>query len=178
MHLLAPSTANLPDIMIKKLLFALVVLAFCQNRVQAQNPLLKTYDQEGIYLRTELLRGTVFVKNGVARPLGFAYKNLRPEFEIAPRVLPLFKKAQRNAKISFAVGILGLAGATTGLLIALRGVDDQGYLLNERQFNRGLNLIWACSIATAVINIPLTVRSRRQLDDAIWLRNRELLRQE
>lgn len=141
----------------------------------AQDDCVERFDREGIYLRSEFWRGTVFVKNGVARSVGFAYKKLRPEFEMTPRAMPMFKKAQRNAKISFVVGIAGLVGTTAGVLLALQSVDDQGYLVNEQRYKNGVNLILASTVLSAAINVPLQIRSRQQMDDAIWLRNREIL---
>lgn len=163
--------------MFNKFHFLLLPVLFCTTLLQAQNNPLETYDKEGIYLKTELFRGTVFVKGKTVRPVGFAFKHLRPEFEKTPEVMPMFKKAQRNQKISFAVGIIGLAGVTTGLLMSLKSVDNQGYLINERQYKQGVNLVLGSALVSTVLNIPLNIKSRQQLDDAIWLRNRTLLGQ-
>jgi hypothetical protein len=86
----------------------------------------------------------------------------------------MFKKAQQNAKISFGVGLLGLVGVTTGALMA-QNATEQGYIMNERQYRQGINLVLISSVLSAAINVPLQIRSRQQLDDAIWLRNRTLL---
>jgi hypothetical protein len=161
--------------MLRQIFAILLFLQLLPTGLGAQNASLETFDREGIYLRNEFWRGTVFVKNGQVKSVGFAYKNLRPEFERTPGVMPMFKKAQRNEKISFAVGLLGLAGITAGTIIAMKSIDSQGYLINERQFRRGLNIIQGSTVAAIAINIPLQFRSRQQLDDAIWLRNRTLL---
>ena len=161
--------------MIKQNLLIVLIGLFFSSSIYAQNTTLDNYDRKGIYLRTEIWRGTVFVKNGKIRPVGFAFKHLRPEFENTPNVLPIFKKAQRNEKISLAVGILGLVGATAGAITASRAIDDQGYLISERQYKQGVGLILGSAILSAAINIPLKIRARQHLDDAIWLRNRTLL---
>lgn len=161
--------------MTKYLLIAVFAILLCPTLLQAQNSLLDTYDRESIYLRSEFWRGTVFVKNGVIKPVGFAYKKLRPEFETTPSVMPMFKKAQRNQKITFGVSILGLVGITAGSLMAANAVDNQGYLINEKRYKQGLNLVLGSALCTMAINIPLQLKARQQLDDAIWLRNRALL---
>ncbi len=161
--------------MTKHLLIFVFAILLCPTLLQAQNALLDTYDRESIYLRSEFWRGTVFVKNGVIKPVGFAYKRLRPEFEATPGVMPMFKKAQRNQKIAFGVSLLGLAGITAGTFMITRSIDNQGYLINEKQYRQGVNLVLGSAALTMVINIPLQLKSRQQLDDAIWLRNRALL---
>ena len=159
----------------KQIILSLLVFQLLSTNFWAQNTSVEAYDREGIYLRTEFWRGPVFVKDGAIKPVGFLYKNLRPEFEKTPSVMPMFKKAQRNEKISFAVGILGLAGATAGAIMAFKSVDNQGYLINERQYRQGINLWLGSILFSAAINIPLKIKSRQQIDDAIWLRNRALL---
>ena len=161
--------------MLRQIFAILLFSQLLPTGLGAQNANLETYDREGIYLRNEFWRGTVFVKNGQVKTVGFAFKNLRPEFERTPRVLPMFQKAQRNEKISFVVGILGLAGTTVGAIMAMKSIDNQGYLINERQYKQGLNLMLGSAVVSVAINVPLKLRARRQLDDALWLRNRDLL---
>ncbi len=153
----------------------LLLALFSPIWVFAQNDCLDRYDMEAIYLRSELFQGVSFVKNGVSRPVGFAYRKLKPEFELTPRALPMFNKARKNAKISFVISIAGIAGVATGTLMAIRSVDQQGYLTNESQYRNGLNIMLISAISSAAIQIPLQVKARQQLDDAIWLRNREIL---
>jgi len=161
--------------MIKSTFFTLLISLLFQLSIGAQNKAVENYDREGIYLRNEFWRGNVFVKDGKVRPVGFAYKNLRPEFEKTPSVMPMFNKAQRNLKISLGVSILGLAGTTAGAIIAIKSIDDQGNLINESRYRKGLNLMLGSALISAAINIPLQLRARQHIDDAIWLRNRTLL---
>lgn len=153
----------------------LILALFSPFWAFAQNDCLDRYDQESIYLRSELFRGVTYVKNGVSRPVGFAYRKLKPEFDLTPRALPMFNKARKNAKISFVVSVVGTAGVATGTLMAIRSIDQQGYLTNESQYRNGLSLMLVSAISSAAIQIPLQLKSRQQLDDAIWLRNREIL---
>ena len=160
--------------MFKQFFFTLLIIQGILANLFAQNKALEKYDMEGIYLRNDFWRGNVYVKNGAIRSVGFAYRKLLPEFEQTPRVLPMFKKAQQNAKISFGVGLLGLVGVTTGALMA-QNATEQGYIMDEQQYRQGINLVLISSVLSAAINVPLQIRSRQQLDDAIWLRNRTLL---
>lgn len=139
----------------------------------AQSDCAETFTREAIYLRTEFFRGTTFVQNGASHRVGFAYRNLEPVFERSPESLPLFKKAQNNARISFGLGVLGLAGATAGTLLALQSVGEPTTPLSERRYRNGMRLILAGTF-TAAVSLPVQAWSRRQLDDAIWLHNKAL----
>ncbi|MBL7809917.1 MAG: hypothetical protein JNN28_18995 [Saprospiraceae bacterium] len=144
------------------------------TRVSGQQDCLETYDQEAIYLRAELFSGSVYVKNGKSHSIGFAYRRLRPEFDRTPRALPVFKKSQRFAKAQFWVGIAGMIGTGIGAAMVLQSVNHQGYLSDEKQFTNGLNLMLGSLTVSTAICLPLQIKSRQQLEDAIWLRNREL----
>jgi hypothetical protein len=161
--------------MIKQTYLTLLVSLLFQVSISAQSTAIENYDREGIYLRNEFWRGDVFVKDGKARPVGFAYKNLRPEFEKTPSVMPMFNKAQRNMKISLGVSILGLVGTTAGAIMVVKSIDAQGNLVNEDRYRNGLNLMLESALISAAVNIPLQIRARQHIDDAIWLRNRTLL---
>jgi hypothetical protein len=143
--------------------------------VWGQQNCLDTYDREAIYLRTEFFRGTVYVKNGVSKPLGFSYKRLVPEFEQTPFAMPILKKARRNFKAQFWISMAGVVGTTAGAMLALQSFDHQGNVTNERQFRNGLNLMCGSAIISTAIGLPLQIKSRQQLDDAVYLRNREIL---
>jgi hypothetical protein len=141
----------------------------------SQQPCLEAYDREALYLRTELFAGTVYVKNGISRPVGFAYRKLLPEFEQSPKSLPLFKKAQRFSKAQFWISTAGLACTATGAVMILQSVDRDGYLTNEKRYKNGLNLMMGSLVLSTAITLPLQIKSRQQLEDAVYWRNREAL---
>lgn len=163
------------NIMILKNLLLLFCSSFILHSTFGQTPCLDTYDREAIYLRTELFAGTVFVKKGVPKPVGFAYRKLQPEFERTPKALPFFKKAQRNSRAQFWVSMAGLACTATGATMILQSVDRNGYLTNERRYKNGLNLMMGSLIVSTAITLPLQIKSRQQIEDAVFWRNREVL---
>ncbi|HLP95620.1 MAG TPA: hypothetical protein VK168_16365 [Saprospiraceae bacterium] len=140
----------------------------------AQQNCLEVYDREAIYLRTDFLTGYTYIKNGTPRPVGFAYRRLRLEFEQTPLALPIFRKAQRLYKAQFWVSMAGLVGTTAGGIMALQSIDRNGYVNNERRYLSGLNLMLGSAILSTGIGLTLQIKSNQQLEDAIWLRNREL----
>ncbi|MBN8677462.1 MAG: hypothetical protein J0M29_04510 [Chitinophagales bacterium] len=152
----------------------LLLLLLIATTGHAQQDCLDTYDREAIYLRAELFAGTVFIKNGASHSVGFAYRRLRPEFEQTPHALPVLKKAQRLSRAQFWVSLAGIAGTGAGAFMVLQSIDSQGYLSNEKRYRNGLNLMLGSLAVSTAISLPLQIKSRQQLDDAIWLRNREL----
>ncbi|HAD14976.1 MAG TPA: hypothetical protein DCF33_21320 [Saprospirales bacterium] len=146
------------------------------STVWGQQNCLETYDREAIYLRTELFKGTVYVKNGVSKRIGFSYRRLVPEFEQTPFAMPVLKKARRNFKAQFWISMAGVVGTTAGAMLALQSLDHRGNINNERQYRNGLNLMCGSAIISTAIGLPLQIKSQQQLEDAVYLRNRELMR--
>jgi hypothetical protein len=134
------------------------------------------YEQEAIYLRSEFWRGTTVVKNGLSVPVGFAFNHLKPEFERYPRSQPLFARAQRNARLAATVNLAGLLSLTGGTMLLLRAREANGSI-NKDRLDLGLGMILGGSLLAVGATVPLTIRSQRQLADAVFLRNLELLKQ-
>ena len=162
--------------MCKKNLFCAVFLLCFGTLLGAQSTCAQTFEREGIYLRQEYWKGLAFVKNGNSRAVGFAYRNLAPELEKSP-ALPLFKKSQRNSKVSAGIGIAVLLGALSSILLAENQLDKNGYIVNERKFRQGVSMLVGFTSIGASATIVFHIKSRRQLDDAVWLRNRALFQQ-
>jgi|GEM_PF-2024847 len=155
-----------------------LITLFCcigSSPLFSQNECLETYDREGIYLRTDFWAGTRYIKNGQPRNLGIFYKHLNPEFEKTPEAMPLFLKAKRNAKIATVVGIVTGVTAILGGVMACRSVNQDGFITNQPRYDQGIILLSGSAILSLAVNMPLQIKSRRQLDDAIWLRNRAFL---
>jgi hypothetical protein len=142
--------------------------------MMAQSEVQKRYDREAIYLRPHLWSGQHFVKYGKSKPVGFLFNNIKPEFEHSD-ALPLFLKARRKAKISFGVSLLGLATSVTGLVMISNAHTDNR-VRNENQFAAGVGLIMCGTLISAAVTLPLNIGAQRNLSDAVFLRNRELLK--
>lgn len=145
--------------------------------VQAQTNCQERYDRESIYVRTEFFRGPCVVKGGKSKPVGLFFNRVRPEFELTPVAAVQFQKAQKAAKTALTVGVFGLAGATTGFLMAFRSLNHSGNNPKaQRQYDTGMGLMLGSAVVTATVALPLNVFAQRKLSDAIWQRNRELLK--
>lgn len=155
-----------------QLFFFAVLLA---NIASAQTDCRSIYDKESIYLRYQLFKGQVFVKDNKAMPVGMFFNRLAPEMEQSSKAMPLFKKAQRNAKIAFGLNMVGLATLGVGMAYVLKS-QKNGYLVNQQYYERGFNLILAGSVFSMVTVVPLSYKTQRQLSDAIHLRNSALFR--
>lgn len=88
--------------------------------------------------------------------------------------MPLFLKAKRNAKIATVVGVVTSVTAIAGGLMAIQSINNDGLIINEQRYNTGTTILFSSALVSMAVNIPLRTKSRRQLDDAIWLRNRAL----
>jgi hypothetical protein len=158
-------------------IFSLVLAAFTCVSAAAQTDCADRFDREGVYLRYEFWKGLVWVKNGESRPLGPAYRRFAPAFEKSPEAMGLFKKAQRNNRLSRALSIAAIVGVVGGTVLAFRQIDDQGYLIDAHKYRQGMSIAIGSATLGAAISMPFQFKSRRQLDDAVWLRNRDALRQ-
>ena len=163
--------------MFKKRFFnTLVACALCFSIAHAQADCRDTYDRESIYLRTDFWHGLTFVKAATPHRVGLFLNQMTPEFEKSPGALPLFRKSQRTMKISFAAGLLGLGGAVVGVVQANKMVDRNGNITDQRRFERNLGMAVASTLLSAAVTLPLNLQARQYLDDAVWLRNRDVLR--
>ena len=68
----------------------------------------------------------------------------------------------------------GLVGTTTGVFMMLQSIDHRGYQNNEQRYRNGVNLMMGSLIISTAISLTLQIKSRQQLEDAVYLRNREL----
>lgn len=162
--------------MFKKRFFNLLLATIlCFPVAHAQTDCRDIYDRESIYLRTDFWRGTTFVKGGQPHQVGFFLNRMKPEFESSPMALPLFKKSQRNMKIGFAAGLLGLGGTVLGAVRASKLIDSNGYATDEKRYRRNIGWMIASATLSAAVTLPLNIQARRHLEDAVWLRNREVL---
>jgi hypothetical protein len=142
----------------------------------AQDNCLERLDKEGIYLRSEFWRGLTMVKGTESKPVGFFFEKIKPEFDHTPNARQMFLKAQKNNKIAFAASLVGVAGIITGAAISANALDANGDVANRRNFNIGSGLTFGSAALVLVVSVPLGVSSERQLSDAVWARNREMMR--
>lgn len=163
--------------MSKKSIFALTIIFCFATALFAQTDCADRFDREGVYLRYEYWKGLAWVKNGESRPVGPAYRRFAPEFEKSREAMTLFKKAQRNNRLSRALSIATILGMVGGTALAFRQIDDRGYLIDAHKYRQGLSIAIGSAAVGAAISLPFQFKSRRQLDDAVWLRNRDALGQ-
>jgi len=119
--------------MSKKSIFALTIVACFATALSAQTDCADRFGREGVYLRYEFWKGLVWVKNGESRPVGPAYRRFAPAFEKSQEAMTLFKKAQRNNRVSRALSIAAILGVVGGTALAFRQIDDQGYLIDAHK---------------------------------------------
>lgn len=111
------------------------------------------YDRETIYM----LSPTRYVRNNVVYT-GTA--NLQREFAISPAGLDLYIRSRRNRNIALVFSLAGAAGSIYSLTSGNRGTF--------RTF------FWV-SLGTGVVSTALGTRANTQLNQAVWLRNRDAL---
>ncbi|MFK7935196.1 MAG: hypothetical protein AB8G22_16915 [Saprospiraceae bacterium] len=119
----------------------------------------KTYQMESIYLK-----GGRYIKNGIASPIGMFGGGIEKEFIDLPMTSVVFKRYQRNQKITSVLRLVGIGGLVGALLAFPNGQEELGVSL----YLTGL-------LATS-ISIPLGARANNDLQQAIWMRNGEILR--
>ena len=163
--------------MFKKHFFITLSLISVSSIAHAQTDCRDIYDRESIYLRTDFWHGLTFVKAATPHRVGLFLNQMTPEFEKSPAAFPLFRKSQRTMKINFAAGLLGLGSAVVGVVQANKMIDRNGNITDQRRFERNLGIAITSVALSAVVTLPLNLQARQHLDDAIWLRNRDLFRQ-
>lgn len=145
------------------------------SSLSAQNKCLEQLDQEGIFLRSEFWRGLTFVKGTQSSSVGFAFNKIEPEFDNASVARKMFKKAQKSNKVAFGFGMASLAGMTVGLIVAERAFDADGNGVNNRTLRKGMAIMLGSAALSFAVSVPLRIHSERQLSDAVWQRNREMM---
>lgn len=111
------------------------------------------YNEKTIYL----YGSNGYVKNNT---LYSGHKSLLKEFTLSPGGLDLYIRSRRNRNIGMAVSLLGTAGSLYALLNRNR--------VNWKPF------FWA-SLGTGLIAAPINMTASKQLNQAVWLRNRDAL---
>ena len=137
-----------------KLLFSLITLIFTTPLFSQNNEAFKTYKMNSIYLQ-----GGKYIKNDVAYPMGFFGENLREEMKISPHATAEWNKHVTFRNWSFVTSLTGVA-----LTVAAIGAEDN---------NNSRNLVLA-GLGLSIVSIPLSIKSKNQLDKAIWTHNRDL----
>lgn len=171
-----PQNSQTQSSMFKKHFFVALLLISVSSVAHAQTDCQDTYDRESIYLRTDFWHGLTFVKAATPHRVGLFLNQMTPEFEKSSAAFPLFRKSQRTMKISFAVGLLGVGGAVVGGIQATKMIDRNGNITDQRRFERNLGMALASALLSTAVTLPLNLQARQHLDDAVWLRNRDVLR--
>jgi len=137
-------------------IFIFLSISFFQN-AKAQAPERRSiqalYDRETIYL----LGPNRYVRNNVEYA-GAA--QLRREFLLSPGGMQLYNRSQRNRNIGLAVSLVGSVGTIYTLVSGNRDL--------YRPF-------FALSLGTGLASGLLTMRAGTQLNQAVWLRNRDAM---
>jgi len=141
----------------RTLLFTGLVLLLntYQSLAQGNSPATtrQWYDRETIYM----LSPSRYVRNNVVYT-GAA--NLRREFTISPAGLDLYIRSRRNRNIAMVVSLAGSAGSIYSLVTGNRDA---------------LRTFFWVSLGTGVVSTALGTRANTQLNQAVWLRNRDAL---
>lgn len=98
-----------------------------------------------------------YVKNNVAYT---GSGNLKREFSISPRGMELYLRSRKNRNIGAVISLVGAAGSITALLSGNR--------------SRVRTFFWV-GLGTGTISGLLNARATQQLNEAVWLRNRDAL---
>lgn len=120
---------------------------------QHQRFSINEYSENTIYLQ-----GTnKYIKNNVEY---IGHRALLKEFNISPGGLDLYVRSRRNRNIGMVVSLVGTAGSL--------------YALFNRNNVNWKPFFWA-SLGTGLIAAPLNATATKQLNQAVWLRNRDAL---
>ena len=111
------------------------------------------YDRETIYM----LSPTRYVRNNVVYT---GAPNLRREFSVSPAGMDLYIRSRRNRNIALVVSLAGSVGSIYSLVTGNRDA---------------LRTFFWVSLGTGVVSTTLGTRANTQLNQAVWLRNRDAL---
>lgn len=138
------------------LIIGLILIGTASTKAQRQQQSTSArqwYDKETIYL----LSPNRYVKNNVV----YAGNNaLKSEFMISPGGMQLYLQSRRNRNIGFAFSLVGSVGTVYTLVSGNRDAYK--------------TLLWA-SLGTGVASAFLNTRANTQLNQAVWLRNRDTM---
>ncbi len=140
----------------RKILFkAIFLLLAASGSIMAQSNSfsLGDYNEKTIYLY-----GTNgYIKNNTYYS---GHRLLMKEFSVSPGGLELYLRSRRNRNIALAVSLLGTAGSLYALLNRNK--------IDWRPF------FWT-SLGTGLIAAPINMTASKQLNQAVWLRNKDVL---
>lgn len=126
-------------------------VAFAQ--ISEKRSIQPLYERETIYM----LSPTRYVRNNVVYAGG---TNLQREFSISPAGMDLYIRSRRNRNIALVVSLAGSAGSIYSLVTGNRD---------------GLRTFFWVSLGTGAVSTFLGTRANTQLNQAVWLRNRDAL---
>ncbi len=131
-------------------------LAAQQNDLHlSDTSLTSKYERETIYLRF-----STYVKDNEAYEIGIIGEVIKHDMMVSPDAMIEFKKYQKQRKWS-----LVLAGLQLVTQVA-------AYSTRDKSWRRGLLI---GSGAVAIVSIPFYIGSQRNLNKAVWIRNRDVL---
>jgi len=111
------------------------------------------YNSETIFMQ-----GTQrYVKNNVVYA---GHKQLLREFSISPGGMDLYIRSRRKRNIAMVFSLVGTASTV--------------YALLNRSHENQRTFFWI-SLGSAVVSAPLNIAANNQLNQAVWLRNRDAL---
>lgn len=138
------------------LIITLLSISFLQN-AKAQDTerrsIQELYDRETIYL----LSPNRYVRNNVEYA-GAA--QLRREFALSPGGMQLYTSSQRKRTVGTILSLVGSAGTIYTLVSGNRNLYRPFFLI---------------SLGTGFASGLLTMRANTQLNQAVWLRNRDAM---
>ena len=136
-----------------RLLLSGIFLIFTMDTYAQRTFSLQDYNEQTVYLEST----NRYIKNNT---IYTGHRALAAEFSMSPGGLDLYFRSRRNRNIGMAISLLGTAGSVYALLNRNR-VDWRPFF-------------WA-SLGTGLIAVPLNAAATRQLNQAVWLRNRDVL---
>lgn len=140
----------------KSLFAGLIVFFLPAGVITAQNSTsfsLSDYSEKTIYLHG----ANGYIKNNTYYS---GHKLLMKEFSVSPGGLELYVRSRRNRNIALAVSLIGTAGSLYALLNRNK-VDWRPFF-------------WT-SLGTGLIAAPINMTASKQLNQAVWLRNKDVL---
>ncbi len=138
------------------LIITLLSIGFLQNtkaQDTEQRSIQELYDRETIYL----LSPNRYVRNNIEYA-GAA--QLRREFMLSPGGMQLYTSSQRKRTIGTILSLVGSAGTIYTLVSGNRDLYRPFFFI---------------SLGTGLASGLLTMRANTQLNQAVWLRNRDAL---
>lgn len=127
----------------------------------------KIYNQQTIYLYNgDVGFGSKYVKNGQKYAGGLFGNRIKREFEGLEQSMMSFKRFQQNKKTGFAMYSIGLATAISSIFLASNGSNATTN-----------NIAYFGGLAVSIIGSNVMTAANNDLRDAIYFRNRDVVRQ-